>query len=511
MKLKEFLSVDNVIVIGDTDVEIEGVSYDSRKVGKNYVFFALPGHITNGSKYINEAIENGATVIVTTKKQDTISVVQIIVNDIFDFMSIFCAKFYNYPDRELNIIGITGTNGKTTITYMIESILTNAGIECGVMGTVNYRYKCKIIDAPNTTPQSLDVYKTIRDMADNGVKYLAMEVSSHALSLGRVYGIDFDTAIFTNLTQDHLDFHKNMNNYFESKSILFEGLGTGEKKNRKYAIINVDDKYGKKLSETNISATKKLYSIVDKNKADFKAENIEIASSGSKFDLVFHNEKAKISIKHIGLHNVYNALAALAATVCNDVPFDKTVEGLNNSKQAPGRLERVDTKDLGFDVIVDYAHTNDALKNVLQAIKKINPRRIITVFGCGGDRDRTKRPIMGKTAVKMSNFVFVTSDNPRTEEPEKIILDIESGIKKTYKTNYKVTVDRELAIKEAIMTANKGDIVLIAGKGHEVYQIIGTEKVHFNDIEVAKKFLDLKEKEQNLPKNTESQQREFNF
>ncbi|MCA6072125.1 MAG: UDP-N-acetylmuramoyl-L-alanyl-D-glutamate--2,6-diaminopimelate ligase [Endomicrobium sp.] len=511
MKLKEFLSVDNVIIMGNTDVEIEGVSYDSRKVGKNYVFFALHGHITDGSKYIDEAIENGATIIVTTTKQDTISVTQIIASDIFRFMSDFCAKFYNYPDRELNIIGITGTNGKTTITYMIESILANAGIECGVIGTVNYRYKDKIIDAPNTTPQSLDVYKIIRDMANNGVKYLAMEVSSHALSLGRVYGIDFDTAIFTNLTQDHLDFHKTMNNYFESKSVLFKGLGTSAKKNRKYAIINVDDKYGKKLLELDINADQKLYSAVDKNKADFKAENIEIASSGSKFDLVFRSKKTKIGIKHIGLHNVYNALAALVATVCSGVSFDMAVEGLNNSKQAPGRLERVDTKNIGFDVVVDYAHTSNALKNVLQTIKKVKPRRVITVFGCGGDRDRTKRPIMGETAVKMSNFVFVTSDNPRTEEPERIILDIEAGIKKTYKINYKIVVDRELAIKEAIMMANKGDIVLIAGKGHEVYQTIGTEKRHFNDIEVAKKYIDLKGEKIKFAKNVEHQQREFNF
>jgi UDP-N-acetylmuramoyl-L-alanyl-D-glutamate--2,6-diaminopimelate ligase len=509
MKLKELFSNYNAIVIGDVNIEVVGVSYDSRTIGKNYAFFALPGHVTDGSKYIDEAIEKGASVIITTKNHNTATVVQILVDDIFNFMSVFCAKFYNYPDRELNIIGVTGTNGKTTITYMIESILTNIGIECGVMGTINYRYKEKVTDAPNTTPQSLDIYKIMRDMVNHNVKHLVMEVSSHALSLGRVYGIDFDVAVFTNLTQDHLDFHKTMNNYFESKSMLFKTLGTGTKKNKKYAIINIDDTYGKKLSEMGINADKKLYSALEKTVADFKAENIEVSTSGSRFDLVFNKEKAKIKIKHIGMHNVYNALGALGAVVCNGVSFEKAVEGLNNSKQAPGRLERINIKHLGFDVVVDYAHADDALKNILQTLKNIKPKRIITVFGCGGNRDRTKRPLMGKVAVEMSDFVFVTSDNPRAEDPNKIILDIEVGIKRIYKSNYKVVVDRELAIKEAVMMADKGDIVLIAGKGHEVYQFINAEKIHFNDVEIAKKYLNLKEQEKNLPKGVE--QKEFTF
>ncbi|GHT52049.1 UDP-N-acetylmuramoyl-L-alanyl-D-glutamate--2,6-diaminopimelate ligase 1 [Endomicrobiia bacterium] len=508
MKLKEILldlSVENMIVLGNVDIHVSGVSYDSRTVGKDYVFFALPGHNTNGSKYIDEAVKRSASVIINTLKSDTISVTQIVVDDIFMFMSVFCAKFYNYPDRELNVIGITGTNGKTTITYMIESIFANSGIECGVTGTVNYRYKNKIIEAANTTPQSLDIYKIMREMVDNGIKHLAMEVSSHALSLGRVHGIDFDMAIFTNLTQDHLDFHKNMNSYFEAKSMLFRGLGAGTKRNKKYAIINVDDKHGKKLSETEVDAEIKLYSTVEKNRADFKAENVEITGNGSKFDLIFNDDKAKISIKHIGLHNVYNALAALAASVCSGITFNKAVEGLGNSKQAPGRLESINATDIGFDIIIDYAHTDDALKNVLQTIKKIKPKRIIAVFGCGGDRDRAKRPLMGKTAVEMSDFVFVTSDNPRTEDPNKIILDIEVGIKRVYKTNYKVVVSREEAIKEAVIMADKGDILLIAGKGHEGYQIIGSEKIHFNDIEVAKKYIELK----NAPQGVE--QKEFTF
>ncbi|MDR3092471.1 MAG: UDP-N-acetylmuramoyl-L-alanyl-D-glutamate--2,6-diaminopimelate ligase [Endomicrobium sp.] len=493
MKLKELLSYENVVVTGNESIEVLGLSFDSRKIRKDYAFFALPGHNTDGRKYIDEAVAKGASVVIVDSKYDT-NATQVIVKDIFRFMALFSARFYNYPDRELNIIGVTGTNGKTTITYMIESIFANSGVDCGVIGTVNYRYKGKIIEADNTTPQSLDIYRIMREMVDIGIKYLVIEVSSHALNLGRVYGIEFDVAIFTNLTRDHLDFHKDMNSYFEAKSMLFKGLGAGKKGSGKYAIINADNEYGKRLLKMGINAEIKPYSVFEGG-ADFKAENIKIANNGGIFDLVFCNERAKIGIKHIGLYNVYNALAAFAAAVCSGISFEKAVEGLNNSERVPGRLERVNTKGLGFEVVVDYAHTADALKNVLQALKEIAHKRIITVFGCGGDRDRTKRPLMGKTAVGMSDFVFVTSDNPRTENPQEIILDIEVGIKRAAQKNYKVVVDRETAIKEAVMMADKDDIVLLAGKGHETYQVIGSEKVHFNDIEIAEKYIDLKEKQ----------------
>jgi UDP-N-acetylmuramoyl-L-alanyl-D-glutamate--2,6-diaminopimelate ligase len=512
MQLKDIFSDDmKVLVSGSLNVEVLGISYDSRTIQNGYAFFALPGHNTDGSKYISEAIKKGASVIVSHSNVETCQIPLIIAEDIFRFMSIFSAKFYNYPDRELNIIGVTGTNGKTTVTYMIDSIFAHAGIDCGVMGTINYRYKDKVIEAPNTTPQASDIYKIMREMLNFGVKHIVMEVSSHALSLGRVYGIDFDITVFTNLSQDHLDFHKTMDNYFEAKSVLFRLLGTGTKKNMKFAIINIDDKYGKKFADMGLNTEKKFYSISDGNKikADFKAQNIDISSSGSKFDLIYAAKTAKINIKHFGLHNVYNALAALAATICSGIEFRKVIEGLNNTRQVPGRLERVDTGHLVFEVFVDYAHTENALKNVLQAIKKIKHKRIITVFGCGGDRDRTKRYLMGKVAVEMSDFVFVTSDNPRTENPNLIVLDIESGIKKVYRTNYKVVVEREEAIKEAVMMADKGDIVLLAGKGHETYQIIGLDKIHFSDIEIATKYIALKNHNKNISK--EFEQEEFSF
>ncbi|MDR3253357.1 MAG: UDP-N-acetylmuramyl-tripeptide synthetase, partial [Endomicrobium sp.] len=297
MNLRDLLPDKNITIIGDINTEVAGMSYDSRNICKDYVFFALPGHNTDGRIYIDEAISKGASVIITNSQCSTNAKVQIIVKNIFHFMSLMGNKFYNYPDRELHLIGITGTNGKTTITYMIESIFANSGIECGVIGTVNYRYKDKIIEAANTTPQSLDIFRIMREMADSGVKHLLMEVSSHALSLGRVYGIDFDIAVFTNLTQDHLDFHKNMDNYFKAKSILFKELGTGTKKNKKYAIINADDSYGKKLLKTiNINADIKFYSSQMANTADFKAENIKITNKVSAFDLIFGSERIKIGI-----------------------------------------------------------------------------------------------------------------------------------------------------------------------------------------------------------------------
>jgi UDP-N-acetylmuramoyl-L-alanyl-D-glutamate--2,6-diaminopimelate ligase len=503
MQLKEILSKDlKILVFGNLNVEVLGISYDSRIVQNGYIFFALPGHNTNGDKYINEAIKKGASVIVSHSKVETGQIPLIIAEDIFRFMSIFSAKFYDYPDRELNIIGVTGTNGKTTVTYMIDSIFAHVGIDCGVIGTINYRYKDKVIEGPNTTPQAPHIYRIMREMLDAGVKHVAMEVSSHGLSLGRVYGIDFNIAVFTNLSQDHLDFHKTMDNYFEAKSALFCSLGTGTKKNRKFAIINIDDKYGTKLADMGLNAEKIFYSMSMSNNTnigtDFKARNIDISSSGSKFDLLYAGKATKINIKHFGIHNIYNALAALGATICSGIEFHKVIAGLNNAMQIPGRLERVDTGHLGFEVLVDYAHTEDALKNVLQAVKKIKHKRIITVFGCGGDRDRTKRSKMGKVAVEMSDFVFVTSDNPRTEDPNFIVFNIESGIKRVYKANYKIVVEREEAIKEAIMMADKGDIVLLAGKGHETYQIIGLDKIHFSDIETAVKYIALKNQKEGV-------------
>jgi UDP-N-acetylmuramoyl-L-alanyl-D-glutamate--2,6-diaminopimelate ligase len=491
MKLNLLLNSINVKnIIGNTDIDIKGLSYDSRIVLNNYIFFALNGAHTNGIEFANQAIEKGATCIVSDTKIKNCKCTNIIVDNVLESMSKISAKFYDYPDKKLTIIGVTGTNGKTSITYMTESILKTFNIDIGVIGTISYRYANVVIDAPNTTPQSLDLYKMMAEMVEAKIKYLIMEVSSHSLVLGRVSGIEFDIAVFTNLTQDHLDFHKDMDNYFNAKKILFYSLSTNLKNNKKFAIINTDDIYGKKLLEdTNITANKISYSTSSKNSSLFcLAKDILLNSDGSYFNLESSFGNAQVTVNQIGLHNVYNILAVICICVSIGIELKQVIEKLKNMTGAPGRLERIKS-DKDFSVIVDYAHTDDALKNVLSAIKNLNPSKIITVFGCGGNRDKTKRPKMAKVACNMSNFVFITSDNPREEDPTEITKDVEAGAKEINKTNYKVVIDRKEAIKEAILSANKNDVVLIAGKGHENYQIIGRTKIHFDDREIAFEIL----------------------
>jgi UDP-N-acetylmuramoyl-L-alanyl-D-glutamate--2,6-diaminopimelate ligase len=491
MKLKEFLPLKNAVLFGKDNVEIKGISYDSRTVKDGYAFFALHGSSVNGKNFIPQALSKGAALIVADEKLKNLPVPTIQADDVISFMSAFGAKFFNYPDKELKIIAVTGTNGKTTTAYMIESILVSAGKKCAVLGTINYRFNNKIFPAPNTTPQSIDLFKMMRDMVDAQVEYLIMEVSSHSLVLGRVAGIEFDAAIWTNLTQDHLDFHKDMDSYFAAKVKLFESLSkAGAVKPNKLAIINIDDDYGKKLLHLIDKSVKTVsYSLNSNSQADFEAQNISLSSSGGTFDLKTSVADIKAEIKHIGKHNIYNALAALAANISMGIKIEDAANALKEAAQAPGRLEKVGGDNLAFSVMVDYAHTDDALKNVLTALRALKPSRIITVFGCGGDRDRLKRPKMGEVASEFSDFVFITSDNPRTEDPDRIILDIEVGMKRQTSSSYKVVPDREEAIKAAIMMAGKGDIVLLAGKGHEDYQIVGKEKKHFDDKEIAQKHI----------------------
>ena len=491
MNLKNLIdSIKVKKIFGNTDIDIRGLSYDSRKVSEGDIFFALNGAHTNGIEFADQAISKGAVCIISDTKIDNCKCTNLIVDDVFSCMSKISAKFYDYPDKKLTIIGVTGTNGKTSITYMTESIFKKLNIDIGVIGTISYRYANVVIDAPNTTPQSLDLYKMMSEMVKLNIKYLIMEVSSHSLALGRVSGIEFDIAVFTNLTQDHLDFHKSMDNYFDAKKILFYSLSVNLKNNKKFAIINSDDFYGKQLLEdSNITANKISYSASSKTGSLFcLAKNILLNSTGSCFDLESSFGNAQINVNQIGLHNIYNILAVFGICTSIGLEFIKIVDCLKEISGAPGRLERVNgSKD--FSVIVDYAHTDDALKNVLSAIKNLNPAKIITVFGCGGNRDKTKRPKMAKVACSMSDFVFITSDNPREEDPDEIIKDIVVGAKEINKTNYRTVADRKEAIKQAILGANKNDVVLIAGKGHENYQIIGRTKIHFDDRETASEIL----------------------
>ena len=491
MNLKNLIdSISVKEIFGNTDIDIKGLSYDSRKVSQDNIFFALKGSHADGTEFSKQAISKGATCIISETKIDNCECTNIVVDNVLDSMSKISAKFYDYPDKKLTIIGVTGTNGKTSITYMTESILKKLNIDIGVIGTISYRYANVVIDAPNTTPQSLDLYKMMSEMVKLNIKYLIMEVSSHSLVLGRVSGIEFDIAVFTNLTQDHLDFHKNMDNYFNAKKMLFSSLSVNLKNNKKFAIINSDDFYGKKLLEdSTVTANKISYSTSSKKSSLFcLAKNILLNSTGSCFNMESSFGNATININQIGMHNIYNILAVFCICISIGLEFNKIVDCLKEISGAPGRLERVNgSKD--FSVIVDYAHTDDALKNVLSAIKSLKPAKIITVFGCGGNRDKTKRPKMAKVACSMSDFVFITSDNPREENPDEIISDIEAGAKEINKTNYKIVVDRKEAIKQAIIEARKNDVVLIAGKGHENYQIIGRTKIHFDDRETASEIL----------------------
>lgn len=472
-------------IFGKPDIDVSGIVYDSRKVESGNVFVALAGYHTSGKRFVEEALMKGARVIVTDEKIETAAIV-VVVDDPLRALSHMSSRFYDCPDRKLYLMGVTGTNGKTTITYFVESIFEHAKKNIGVIGTINYRFGRKSFKSVNTTPQSADLFSILDKMVEKKCKSCIMEVSSHALALDRVTDLEFDMGIFTNLTIDHLDFHMNMEDYFAAKSKLFLGLKPINKQGPKFAIINIDDSWGKRLAE--ITSYAKVLTYGRTKKADFMASNIRLSSRGSEFLLTSPLGRNKISLPHLGLHNVYNALASAAAGYCAGISKDCIIEGLEQSPIVPGRLEKVE-EGQPFSVVVDYAHTPDALQNVLISLKELHPQRIITVFGCGGERDRSKRPIMGDIATELSDFVFVTSDNPRSEQEDRIALDVEVGIRRRNRNNYQVILDREKAIASALSMARKQDIVLIAGKGHETYQILGDKSIHFNDIEVAKKYL----------------------
>jgi UDP-N-acetylmuramoyl-L-alanyl-D-glutamate--2,6-diaminopimelate ligase len=486
MKLSQLLEKIEHQLYGPADIMVSGITYDSRRTKQGDIFVALPGHHVDGKTFISQAVAGGAVVIIADTRQYAENVTSVVVSDPLAVLAEMSATLYGHPDKKLLLVGITGTNGKTTITYFLESIFKKAGRNPGVLGTVNYRHGATVVPAPNTTPQSADIYRIFGEMVEERCDSAIMEVSSHALALGRVKGIEFDIAVFTNLTQDHLDFHKTMDAYFDAKTKLFSSLGPGAKSFPKFAIINLDDPWGKKLTACAPGATVVTYGISEK--ANVSAQNIRISSKGAEFILVTPQGRKKITIPHLGLHNIYNALATAAAALSVGIPFDTVISGLQSAPAAPGRLEKVDDGQQ-FTVVVDYAHTDDALKNVISALKELKPQRLITVFGCGGDRDRAKRPLMGEIATALSDYVFVTSDNPRSEDPQRIALDIEVGIRRQHRNNYQVLLDREQAIATAISMAQKGDIILIAGKGHENYQIIGDTTIHFNDVEIAHKYL----------------------
>ena len=468
--LPEVISVD-----GPLNIEINAVKDDSRQVKEGALFVAVTGNNFDGHDFIPEVIKRGAKVVIGEKSVVlTKDKTYIRVKDSRKALAISSAWFYGFPGDKLQLIGVTGTSGKTTTTYLIRAMLKEVGASSGVIGTIANIINDSKLPTSFTTPGALELNELFSQMIKQNIDYVVMEVSSHSLKLHRVEGLKFEVGVFTNLTQDHLDFHKTFEDYFRSKQKLFQ--------QSKGAVINIDDKSGKRLLDiTDIPAL--TYGI--KNSADLMAQNIRQTSKGVLYDLIYQDNKYPVFYGVPGLFSVYNSLAALATGIALGFPVDSLISALKKVKGVPGRFELI-SNNQDIIVIVDYAHKPDGLKNVLLTIREFCKGKIITVFGCGGDRDRAKRPIMGKIASELSDYSIITSDNPRTEDPETIIKEIESGV---IGKNYIKITDRKKAIQTALMMAKKGDTVLIAGKGHETYQIIGDKKVHFDDKEVVKEYL----------------------
>jgi len=460
--------------------KVSGITANSKLVSNNFIFVAVKGAQADGSKFIGSALARGAKFIIcnaSVKLKYSWPAQFVKVKDTRSSLARLAAYFYKNPSKQIKVIGITGTNGKTTITYLLEALLKEAGLSPAVIGTINYRFKNKIIPAKNTTPGPVEIQKLLAEMVKKGVDYLAMEVSSHALSQERVLGVNFHSAIFTNLTQDHLDYHKTFKNYFQAKAKLFKHLGP-----QAFAVINNDDKYSVRLKKITPA---KIITYGIKNKADVTAQGIKSDLRHTEFNLCFHGKKIKFSTRLIGRHNIYNVLAASAWGIKAGLSLKAIQSAWEKFSSVPGRLERINSKK-GFSVFIDYAHTDDALKNALHTLRQLSPRRIITLFGCGGERDKAKRPKMGKVVTSLSDFAVITSDNPRSENPADIARDIRRGISNH---DYCVILERRKAIQKALALAKAGDIVLLAGKGHERYQVLKNKSIHFNDKEETRQCL----------------------
>ena len=488
--LKDIIStLDVQQVQGDQNVSIQDITADSRAVKLNSLFIALDGATVDGHNYIDKAVAAGAVAVIVSKPvtvPDDVCVIT--VSDTRQAMMVCVPYFFDYPANRMRMVGVTGTNGKTTTTHMIRHILKAQGFKVGVIGTVHIMIGDTSYPIHNTTPDVVDLQHILHQMVQENVEYCVMEVSSHALALGRVSGVEFDTAVFTNLTQDHLDFHKTFENYLAAKCKLFEQVSASDQvKDNKGAVINIDDSYGHRVMEKTTAPTI-TYSTL--GKGTLNASDVHMSTKNSQYTVNYKGESYPVSMNTTGLFNVYNTLAAIGACLQEGISMEAIDTALKTFSSVPGRFELIE-EGQDFAVVVDYAHTPDGLQNILETAKAIKENRIIIVFGCGGDRDATKRPIMGRIAAKYGDKIYVTSDNPRTEDPVQIVKDVEVGVKEALRdgTSYEVIVDRREAINHAIHDAKAGDIVIIAGKGHENYQILKNETIHFDDREEARKAL----------------------
>jgi len=471
-------------IIGAIDRSVESIAYDSRRVQRNGMFVALRGEKKDGHHFIDQAIEKGASVIVTEHEGAYPRATFLVVENTRTALADLSAVFYRYPARNLKLAAVTGTNGKTTTTFLIKHICEAAGLRSGLIGTVRYEIGERVLPALRTTPESLDLAELLAQIRDAGCRAAAMEVSSHALAQDRTRGLEWNVAVFTNLTQDHLDFHGTMASYFEAKAKLFTQLGAQQKKRTPVAIVNIDDRYGEQLLNK-IDKNVRIITYGRSIRADFRASNPRVEFSGTSYQLDARGKSYLVRVPLIGTFNVSNSAAALAATNALGINLRDAVLSIGKSPQIPGRLELVPAKRQ-FQVFVDYAHTPDALGNVLRTLRELEPHRLITVFGCGGDRDRQKRPMMGDIVDQYADYAIITSDNPRTEDPDAIITEIEKGVRST---RYEKITDRTNAIDRAVALAQPRDIVLIAGKGHENYQEFADYTVPFDDVQVARRAI----------------------
>jgi len=510
MELKRLIEgVEIERIRGETLKEIEGIAYHSQQVKKGFLFAAVRGLKVDGHRFIEDALQRGADAILLEEEREIPQGTGIVVSNSRRALAKISSNFYGNPSSQVKLIGVTGTNGKTTVTCLLESIFKRARHPVGVIGTINYRYGQTLISAPNTTPESLDLQRILREMVDEGISHVIMEVSSHGLDLDRVYGCQFDGAIFTNLTQDHLDYHRSLDHYFESKRKLFSDYLMKSPKPGRFAVVNQDDPRGEAIVE-GVHVPVYRYGLapsgqVFADRMTSTLEGLSIRIQTPQGPLLIHS-------KLIGGFNLYNIMASVATGVAMTIPLEVLKDGIEFLRGIPGRLEKVENQK-GIHILVDYAHTPDALERSISGLTSIleenrqasqREEKIITVFGCGGDRDRTKRPVMGEVAGRLSDLVVLTSDNPRTEDPLLILGEVEKGFKKIgleawaseglktwrAKKGYLKIPDRREAIRMAVRLARPSDVVLIAGKGHEDYQIIGTKKFPFDDRIEARKALE---------------------
>jgi UDP-N-acetylmuramoyl-L-alanyl-D-glutamate--2,6-diaminopimelate ligase len=463
-------------------IPITGLEYDSRRVEPGYLFFAFAGSKTDGREFAQAAMGKGAAAVVSELPPPVeFQGPWIEVERGRKALALASRNFYNKPDERLGLTGVTGTNGKTTTSSLIDAVLRTAGKTTALVGTIEYRVAGEVRTAVNTTPESLDLYRIFHDLERAGGTHATMEVSSHALALDRVYGIQFHTAVFTNLTRDHLDFHGDMDSYFAAKQMLFLPEGAPAPA---WAVINYDDPHGKDIR---VAPGTRVLRYGFWEGADLRGSELEMDFGGLRFTVAHQDRKLRIRSVLVGKINAYNILAACGAALSYGFDWETIVNGIAECRHVPGRFESV-AEGQPFLVVVDYAHTDDALRSVIAVARELHPKRVITLFGCGGDRDRSKRPLMGMAAGAASDFVVLTSDNPRSEDPLAIMNDALVGLRR-YDTPHIIEPDREKAIRAALHEAKAGDIVILAGKGHETYQVLKDRVIHFDDREVARKVL----------------------